>query len=239
MISFLLPNNINIYNTSALFVGTIVGSLVVDGILQGIPGGKIAAPLIGTVIGLCSTKMVDRVIAAKNPVVLEKIVNKIVNCNATNELYRKAKFVLDQTYNADLKIKIEKNIPCGGCVSTNGEILISSELSESDALAVLIFELGNMSQFDKFKEIEDLASGGKIDRQEYTFRMESQELETSKIYTRTINAASQENDVDWITWNMHRWDNWVPDKLSLFFCKLTGHSSLYLKQFDELHGNQQ
>lgn len=172
----------------------------------------------------------------KNPVNLERLLIKITTCKATNELYKQAQIAVKEAVGNDLTIREESNIPFDACATIDGEICIIPELFEERSLDRVIFELANMTQIRKFKEIDDLASRHLINREEYCLRLELLELETEKICSKVIAAARQEKNVDWVTWDMYRVGSLMPQKLNLLIAKLTGHTGFYQQQWDELYG---
>lgn len=244
--SWLVPfpfrhTNFSIYSWGAMFVASATATVFLDkkvsrAFLNKIPEVVVFASSL--IIGSGTGELVERLIRIRNPSDLSKILTKINNCEATNELYRKAQTVLKETYKVDLKIRMERgeNVSFGAACNTSGEIVIDADQSEQQSLESLIFELANLSQFDRFKEICDLASVGKINREDYALRIELIELESVKIYTRTIKAAGQEKKVDWVTWDMYLWDHLMPEKFNLFFERLSGHTGFYYRQWDKLYG---
>jgi len=169
-----------------------------------------------------SLEFLEKQLIEKNELRAKILIRKIIDCPATRELYElanskndgprstpwKVEFVTRRNGSPNLDLvdnrkgytlESAKNSR-GVCDSIARTIFLNEDLSEEAAFSILVFELTNAIQQDKFKKICDDAFKKKIDRETFVKLHLEVEYEGAKLHhniiTNAIKYYNFSSDVD-------------------------------------------
>jgi hypothetical protein len=146
----------------------------------------------GAAIGLalCYTTYcaVDWWLNRRMRTLLSSALNDISSCPAANSLLLKAQEKARKYFGSDLEIRVgrtEMGAESQGNVITVSNCILSKELHR-----VLLFEIANISQTDRFNDVANLARGNQISAEGYAYEIEAIEHQSIQIASQIIKAAS-------------------------------------------------
>lgn len=166
---------------------------------------------------------------------------KIQSCQATKNFYELAENELKACNGLPLKVKLLppthsafKQQDKAFCSWPKGEILINSALNKDRAFGFFLFELANMTQCAKFREIHQRAILGELSREEYAFEMENTEYISIMIHSTIVKDAVAEKGEDWKKYDFYH--HHVINPVQYFNVAIqSGHTAYYLKSWDKFY----
>jgi len=109
-------------------------------------------------------------------------------CPAAHALLQKVKKIYGKHIHLSILPQSQIKWPAQ-CDTTHGSIEIAEELSPEKKLSAVVFELGNLSQKDKFYQLHQKVKQRKISREALVYQTEELEYETSQIHNRVVEQC--------------------------------------------------